>query len=81
MKYICENCDKSFNNKIDFINHENLCLFNIDKLNINSTPSFIEVCAGCGGLSTGLIKSGLNPILLNDIDLDCCNTLKKIIKM
>ena len=30
--------------------------------------NFIEVCAGGGGLSCGLEKSGLKPILLNDID-------------
>lgn len=39
--------------------------------------SFIEVCAGGGGLSSGLIKSGFIPILLNDNNNDCCKTLKK----
>jgi DNA (cytosine-5)-methyltransferase 1 len=29
-----------------------------------------------GGLSTGLIKSGFTPLLLNDNNKDCCNTLK-----
>jgi DNA (cytosine-5)-methyltransferase 1 len=49
---------------------------------IITTPSsekqftFIEVCAGCGGLSAGLIKSGFTPILLNDNNSDCCKTLK-----
>lgn len=38
--------------------------------------NFIELCAGAGGLSSGLIKAGLNPILLNDFDKDCCETLK-----
>lgn len=38
--------------------------------------SFIEVCAGCGGLSSGLIKAGFFPLLLNDIDKNCCETLK-----
>lgn len=37
---------------------------------------FIEICAGAGGLSSGLISAGLKPILLNDLDKDCCNTLK-----
>ncbi len=41
------------------------------------TFNFIEVCAGCGGSSSGLIKSGLNPILLCDFDKDCCSTLKR----
>jgi DNA (cytosine-5)-methyltransferase 1 len=36
---------------------------------------FIEVCAGAGGLSSGLIDSGFTPILLNDINKDCCATL------
>ena len=39
--------------------------------------TFIEVCAGGGGLSAGLIKSGFIPILLNDNNKDCCKTLKK----
>jgi DNA (cytosine-5)-methyltransferase 1 len=38
--------------------------------------NFIEVCAGGGGLSCGLCKSGLHPILLNDIDKNSCETLK-----
>ena len=40
------------------------------------TYSFIEVCAGGGGLSAGLIKAGFTPILLNDNNSDCCKTLK-----
>jgi len=39
--------------------------------------TFIEVCAGGGGLSYGLIKSGFTPLLLNDNNKDCCETLKK----
>ena len=41
----------------------------------NEEYTFIEVCAGCGGLSSGLIKSGFKPLLLND-NIDCCKTLK-----
>jgi DNA (cytosine-5)-methyltransferase 1 len=40
------------------------------------TPTFIEVCAGTGGLSAGLIKAGFRPLLLNEIDNTCCQTLK-----
>ena len=40
------------------------------------TYTFIEVCAGGGGLSAKLIKSGFTPILLNDNNNDCCKTLK-----
>jgi len=42
----------------------------------HSPYTFIEVCAGGGGLSSGLIKSGFTPILLNDNNSDCCKTLK-----
>lgn len=38
--------------------------------------NFIEVCAGCGGLSTGLIKAGLKPLLLNEINPVYCKTLE-----
>jgi DNA (cytosine-5)-methyltransferase 1 len=44
--------------------------------NDNSKYTFIEVCAGGGGLSSGLIKAGFSPILLNDNNKDCCKTLK-----
>ena len=40
------------------------------------TYTFIEVCAGGGGLSAGLIKAGFTPVLLNDNNRDCCKTLK-----
>ena len=39
-------------------------------------PNFIELCAGAGGTSAGFIKAGFKPILLNDIDKSCCETLK-----
>ena len=42
-----------------------------------SIPTFIEVCAGCGGLSSGFIKAGFSPILLNEIDRTCCQTLQQ----
>lgn len=38
--------------------------------------NFIEVCAGAGGLSLGFIKTGFVPILLNDNNKYCCETLK-----
>lgn len=41
-----------------------------------TTPTFIEVCAGCGGLSTGFMKAGFKPLLLNEIDKTFCETLK-----
>lgn len=38
--------------------------------------SFLEVCAGAGGLSLGFIVEGFKPVLLNDIDKNCIETLK-----
>ena len=38
--------------------------------------TFIEVCAGAGGLSKGFIDTGFNPLLLNDTDKWCVKTLK-----
>ena len=39
--------------------------------------TFVEVCSGAGGLSSGLMKAGFTPLLLNEIDSDCCATLRK----
>ena len=39
--------------------------------------AFIEVCAGGGGLSAGLIQAGFVPLLLNDNNKDCCKTLQR----
>jgi len=37
----------------------------------------VELFAGAGGLGLGLERAGLKNILLNEIDKDCVNTLKK----
>lgn len=39
--------------------------------------TYLEVCAGCGGLSYGLELSGLVPVSLIEIDKKCVETLKK----
>jgi DNA (cytosine-5)-methyltransferase 1 len=39
-------------------------------------PTFIEVCAGCGGLSTGFIEAGFTPLLINEVDKTFCKTLR-----
>lgn len=44
---------------------------------ISGKYTFIEVCAGGGGLSSGLIKCGFTPVLLNDNNSDCCKTLRR----
>lgn len=43
---------------------------------IQNKINFIEVCSGAGGLSSGFIKCGFNPILLNDNNKQCIETLK-----
>lgn len=45
-------------------------------LSQNKRPTFIEVCAGAGGLSKGFINNGFEPLLLNDYDKYCIETLK-----
>jgi len=40
-------------------------------------PTFVEVCAGCGGLGTGFIEAGFKPLLINEIDKSCCATLRR----
>jgi DNA (cytosine-5)-methyltransferase 1 len=73
-----EDCLQETNNIIENINNEitneitNKIIY--DKQYIKY--SFIEVCAGGGGLSSGLMKSGFIPVLLNDNNSDCCKTLK-----
>lgn len=39
--------------------------------------TFIEVCAGGGGLSKGFVDCGFHPLLLNDSDKYCVETLKR----
>jgi DNA (cytosine-5)-methyltransferase 1 len=39
-------------------------------------PTFIEVCAGCGGLSTGFIEAGFTPLLINELEVTFCNSLR-----
>jgi DNA (cytosine-5)-methyltransferase 1 len=45
------------------------------KSETKNTFTFIEVCAGAGGLSHGFVNAGFTPVLLNDIDKHCVNTL------
>ena len=79
-----ENDDKEIKdliNKFKNINKENNIIDEINKCvngefdDINKY-GFIEVCAGGGGFKLWTDKSGLKPILLNDINKDSCETLK-----
>lgn len=47
------------------------------ELSQTQSYTFIEVCAGCGGLSSGFIDAGFKPLLINEIDKTCCKTLRK----
>lgn len=57
-------------------NNTNIKTENVKNNDIKKNFNFIEVCAGGGGLSSGLIKAGFYPILLNDNNNDCCKTLR-----
>lgn len=46
------------------------------KQNMENEYNFIEVCAGAGGLSKGFINKKFKPLLLNDNDKSCIETLK-----
>ena len=46
------------------------------KIKRKPAPTFIEVCSGCGGLSTGFMNKGFKPLFLNEIDSTFCETLK-----
>lgn len=39
--------------------------------------TFIEVCAGCGGLSSGFMEAGFEPLILNELVPIFCKTLEK----
>jgi len=67
-QYKCKICEELFSNETILDTH-------IKQSHRKHT--FIEVCAGAGGLSKGLINSGFIPLLLNDNNKDCCKTLEK----
>ena len=68
---------KELNNKKEIV--EIVDSVDNNKQNIMSDTkeyTFIEVCAGAGGLSTGFTTNGFTPILLNDNNKYCIETLK-----
>jgi len=48
-----------------------------DKMTNKNKYTVVELFAGAGGLAIGLEKAELKPILLNEIDKNCVETLKK----
>ena len=48
---------------------------NLDDVQTNQ-KYFIDVCAGAGGLSLGFMIQKFKPMLLNDVDKNCVETLK-----
>lgn len=65
--------------KVDKLNNSHLVELNGESDESSkdcNEKTFIEVCSGCGGLSTGLCSSGLKPILLNEINKVFCKTLE-----
>ena len=42
----------------------------------NKKFTFIDLFAGCGGLSEGFVQAGFTPIAHVEMDTDACNTLK-----
>ena len=48
----------------------------LDQSNKTNQKFFVEVCAGAGGLSSGFISQKFKPVLLNDSDKNCVETLK-----
>jgi DNA (cytosine-5)-methyltransferase 1 len=73
MPVVCSICDSKFSSKIKLVSH---MLEHERQIIFDDDITFIEVCAGAGGLSCGLIKAGFTPILLNDNNADCCKTLE-----
>lgn len=69
--YNCKHCHRGFVYGKAFVKHESSC----DKK--KDPVKFIEICAGAGGMSSGFINKGYKPVLLNDFDKHCCNTLEK----
>lgn len=73
--------DNIVDEKLKELNNKKEIVDSVDnnKQNIMSNTkeyTFIEVCAGAGGLSTGFTTNGFTPILLNDNNKYCIETLK-----
>jgi DNA (cytosine-5)-methyltransferase 1 len=75
----CGICDGEY----PFLKHDFDECFSLDpdwdfkQMNGIGIYNFIEVCSGAGGLSSGLIEAGLIPLMLIEIDKNCCLTLRK----
>lgn len=88
--YTCDNCQHEFTQKSHMISHqrrktpckkkesvETIVARKVQEaLQPRTNPTFIEVCSGCGGLSSGFIEAGFTPLLLNEVDKTFCQTLR-----
>ena len=59
------------------VNNNEASVYKILKSEKQTNYSVIELFAGAGGMALGFENAGLNHILLNEINKDACNTLKK----
>ena len=64
------------NNNMTSTQQSNLSDDNSARCDSSDAITFIEVCSGAGGLSKGFIDSGFKPLLLNDTNKYCVETLK-----
>ena len=76
LQVLVEKGDIEIKNKNLISNSTNNTVDTTEMEDTQNVFNFMEVCSGGGGLSCGLEKSGLKPILLNDIDKNSCKTLK-----
>jgi DNA (cytosine-5)-methyltransferase 1 len=46
-------------------------------MSVNPKYNFIDLFAGCGGLSLGLEQAGFTPVLVNEIVPQFCETYRR----
>ena len=74
LKFVSKESLKSFS-QLDFLFSDMSDEFY--QVRANRPFKIIELFAGCGGLALGLEQAGFQNVLVNEIDTDAANTLKK----
>ncbi len=74
LKFVSQESLKSFS-QLDFLFSDMSDEFY--QVRANRPFKIIELFAGCGGLALGLEQAGFQNVLVNEIDTDAANTLKK----